>query len=394
MQALAQMLGAMKYIVKKADMVLLGLCLLSTGYGIVLIASATNFRENTFRYILIQSIAALLGVGLYFLFSNLDMEHYAEKWWVFLLFNLGFIALLLTPLGVVRNNSRAWLSASWLPMDIQPAEICKIFYILITASVMGAYQNRISHPKSVLHTAFYLILIVGLNMVLSDDLGVSLIFIFIFLGMTFSGGVSILWFLGGIGLLIIGTPFLWNYFLSGHQKERIEVLFNPDIDPLGIDERYHTVRSLRSLTGGGMTGQGLFQGYRTQSGALYAQHTDYIFSSIGEELGYVGCMLTIVLLLLIVARCFWVGYRSQDYMRRLICFGAASALIFQIIINVGMCIGVAPVIGLTLPFISYGGSSILSMYAMLGLVSGVYARPFPTSHDRYIRAPYGFNTLR
>lgn len=379
--------------IRKGDKILLLLCLVATAFGCLIISSATSYT-GSIRFVIVQIVASLMGLALFGFVASVDAEFFSEHRTA-LTAICCFLLLLLIPFGTDNDTgNKSWLDIPLMPVDIQPAEICKIFYILITASVMGAYQNRISHPKSVLHTAFYLILIVGLNMVLSDDLGVSLIFIFIFLGMTFSGGVSILWFLGGIGLLIIGTPFLWNYFLSGHQKERIEVLFNPDIDPLGIDERYHTVRSLRSLTGGGMTGQGLFQGYRTQSGALYAQHTDYIFSSIGEELGYVGCILTVVLLFLIVARCFWVGYRSQDYMRRLICFGAASALIFQIIINVGMCIGVAPVIGLTLPFISYGGSSILSMYAMLGLVSGVYARPSPTSHDRYIRAPYGFNTLR
>ena len=145
--------------------------------------------------------------------------------------------------------------------------------------------------------------------------------------------------------------------------------------------------SLRSLTGGGMLGQGLFNGHRTQNGDLNAQHTDFIFSAIGEELGYLGCILALVLLVAIIARCIWVGNRSQDYMRRLICFGAASALSFQVISNVGMCIGVTPVIGLTLPFISYGGSSIVSLYAMLGLVSGVYARPSAISHERYIRPP-------
>jgi len=136
-----------------------------------------------------------------------------------------------------------------------------------------------------------------------------------------------------------------------------------------------------------MTGQGLFNGNRTQSGALFAQHTDYIFSSIGEELGYVGCILVILLLGLIITRCIWVGTQSKDYMRRIICFGAASALIFQVIVNVGMCIGVVPVIGLTLPLISYGGSSIMTTYILLGLVSGVHARPAPRSHERYIRPP-------
>ena len=141
-----------------------------------------------------------------------------------------------------------------------------------------------------------------------------------------------------------------------------------------------------------MTGQGLFQGNRTQAlGALYAQHTDYIFSAIGEELGYIGCAIAVILLVLIIARCIWVGMRSSDYMRRLICVGVASSLIFQVISNVGMCIGLTPVIGLTLPFISYGGSSMVSLYAMIGLVSGVFAKSSPTSHERYIRPPFHLN---
>jgi rod shape determining protein RodA len=138
-----------------------------------------------------------------------------------------------------------------------------------------------------------------------------------------------------------------------------------------------------------LLGQGLFQGTRTQTPeALPAQHTDFIFSAIGEELGYAGCAFVMFLLLLIIIRCIYVGMHAQDYMRRLVCYGAASALIFQVIINVGMCIGVMPVIGITLPFISYGGSSIVTLYAMLGLVSGVHERPAAASHERYIRSPY------
>jgi len=111
-------------------------------------------------------------------------------------------------------------------------------------------------------------------------------------------------------------------------------------------------------------------------------------------LGFVGCALVVVALFAIIVRCIWVGFRSQDYMRRLICFGAASALIFQVTSNVGMCIGITPVIGLTLPFVSYGGSSIVTLYTMLGLVSGVYARPAPTSHERYVQPPYMYRIKR
>jgi len=377
----------LKRVFRQGDLVLLMLCLVTNAFGCLIIASATNTMGST-RYVIIQIAAALMGVMLYMITSSIDAEFFSEHRNIMVLFNC-FLLFLLFPFGTDNGTgNKSWLDFPFLPVDIQPAEICKITYVLVMASVMASHQNRISSIPSVLHMVFHLLLLVGLNMVASRDLGVSLIFVFIFIGMAFAGGVSLIWFLIAGGGIVALWPLVWNYFLGEYQKNRIEVLFNPDLDPTGIGARYHTVRSLRSLTGGGLTGQGLFQGNRTQTPqALFAQHTDYIFSAIGEELGYLGCALVLVLLFLIIARCIWVGTRSQDYMRRLICFGAAAALIFQVISNVGMCIGVTPVIGLTLPFISYGGSSLVSLYAMLGLVSGVYARPAPTSHERYIR-PY------
>ena len=204
--------------------------------------------------------------------------------------------------------------------------------------------------------------------------------------MAFAGGVSLWWFALAIGGIAAMFPILWQ-FLGQYQRNRILILFDPTIDPQGINERYHSKINLQSLTGGGLTGQGLFEGNRTQSGALFAQHTDYIFSSMGEELGFVGCVVIMILELMIIGRCILVGIRCQDYMRRLVCYGAASALMFQLMINVGMCIGVMPVIGLTLPLISYGGSSVVTIFAMLGLVSGAHARPSSLSHERYVQ-PY------
>ena len=233
---------------------------------------------------------------------------------------------------------------------------------------------------------FHLGLLVGLNMVLSSDLGVSLIFVFIFIGMAFAGGVSLWWFALAVGGIAAALPFVWN-FLGTYQQERILILIDPEFDKQGIGARYHSKINLQSLTGGGLTGQGLFNGNRTQGGNLFAQHTDYIFSSIGEELGFFGCLLVMLMQFAIIARCIWVGMRAQDYIRRLVCYGAASALMFQVLINVGMCIGVMPVIGLTLPLISYGGSSVVTIFAMLGLVSGAYARPASLSHERYIQPP-------
>ena len=374
----------LKNFFRKGDIVLLLLCLATTVFGLVMIASTNNYR-GSLRYVVIQAAAAMIGVFLYIIISSIDVDFMSEHRIVLVGFNT-FLLLLLIPFGTDLNTgNRSWLQLPLMPVDIQPAEICKITFIIIMASVMSSHQSKISSIPSVFHIVFHLGLLVGLNMVLSSDAGVSLIFIFIFIGMTFAGGVSLIWYAIAAGGIVAVWPILWNHVLGEHQKNRIEVLINPDIDPEGIDERYHAVRSLRSLTGGGWSGQGLFNGNRTQNGELFAQHTDYIFSAIGEELGFIGCLFVLLLLFLIVARCIQVGNRSQDYLRRMVCYGAASALIFQIISNVGMCIGVTPVIGLTLPFISYGGSSILSLYAMLGLVSGVHARPEAPSHALYIQ---------
>jgi len=373
-----------KEAIRKGDWVLLLLCIVTTAFGCLIIASATNYLES-FRYIGMQIVGALIGILLFALVSSLDVEFIMEKRNWLVVFNIFFLSLLI-PFGETIGGNRSWVSLPFLPFNIQVAEICKITYILIMASVMSSYREKISSLKSVLTMAFHLALLVGMNMVLSRDLGVSLIFVFIFIVMAYTGGVSYFWFIGAIVSIAVLFPILWP-MLDEYQQLRIEVLFNPNLDAAGIGVRWQSTLSLRSLTGGGMTGQGLFNGHRTQNGVLEGQTTDFIFSAIGEELGYVGCIVVLLLLGLIITRCIWVGIHSQDYTRRLICFGAAAALIFQTIINVGMCTGVGPVIGLTLPFISYGATSIVSLYAMLGLVSGVYARPAPTSHELYIRPP-------
>mgnify|MGYP002519092770 FL=1 len=374
---------------KKGDMILLLLCLITSAFGCVAIASATSaekFGDSNLKYIIIQLAATLLGVIAYALVSSIDIDAMSERRSWLVAFNVCLL-LLLVPFGTDNNTgNRSWLDIPGVPVMIQPAEICKISYVVIMASVMNAHQNRISAFPSIMHMALHLCILVGLNMVLSKDAGVSLIFVFIFIGMAFGGGVSLGWFALAIGAIAIAFPVIFPY-LGEHQQNRIKILFDETIDPQGINERYHYMMNLKSLTGGGLTGQGLFNGNRTQGGNLFAQHTDYIFSSMGEELGFFGCVMIMLLELGIIARCIMVGMKCPDYMRRIICFGAASALTFQVMINIGMCIGVMPVIGLTLPLISYGGSSVVTIYAMLGLVSGSHARPQSQSHERYIQ-PY------
>ena len=370
---------------RKGDMFLLALCLLTTVIGVVIVASTTAYF-NSPRFIIVQILATVLGVFLFAVISSIDLDAIIEYRLFLVIFNVLFL-LMLIPFGATHGGNRSWLDIPGLPFEIQVAEILKTTYILIMASVMSAHQNRLSKFPSIMHMCFHLILLVGLNMVLSKDAGVSLIFVFIFIGMTFAGGVHRGWFILAISGITAAFPILWP-LLGQHQRDRIMVLFDPSVDPNATGIRWQPNQALLSLTGGGLTGQGLFNGRRTQIGnMLKAQHTDYIFSAIGEELGFIGCMAIIALEFAIIARIVYVGIRTPDFARRVVCFGAAAALIFQVVSNVGMNLGLTPVIGLTLPFISYGGSSMLSLYAMLGLVSGVFARPSPGKQGMYVQPP-------
>lgn len=369
--------------IKKADMVLLLLCIVTTIFGIVAISSATNYYGSD-RYVTVQTAALVLGICIYILLTLIDVDIIAERRELLMIFCVLFIGSLKFFGTKGDTGNKSWLYLPFLPVSIQPAEICKIFFIVILAKTMSVSKNKLSSPLTIGKmaglTAFLFLLIVYV----SADTGVALIYLGIFAVMAFAGGVNIMWFVAALAGLGVAAPIIWP-LLRSDQKDRILMLFDPSIDPNGIDVRYDTIRSLQAIENGGMTGQGLYNGTMIQSRSIYAQHTDFIFSAIAEELGMLGCMAILLLLVAIVIRIIFVGIKSHSYMNRIICIGIAGMLLVQIIINVGMCLGVLPVIGLTLPFVSYGGSSIVTMFMAMGVVSGIHMRPAPDADARYIR---------
>ena len=241
-------------------------------------------------------------------------------------------------------------------------------------------ENRnLSSIPSILFLAAHLGVIFALYYKVSSDMGSALVLLFIFTCMCFVGGVALRWFL--LGGVVGGVAFwaLWDLNkIPSYMKLRFQVLFDHSLDPQ--DTGWQQTRSLMALGSGKLTGQGLFHGTQTQSEYSYNlpnRHTDFIFTVIGEELGMLGCLLTLVLLTAIILRCVWVARRAKTRMESLVCIGVASTVIFQVIVNVGMCLFVMPVIGLTLPFISYGGSSLLMLFVSMGMVSGVQGRSKP-----------------
>ena len=347
-------------------------------FGLVVISSATaTSSEGSAHYVLIQSLALLIGIVLFVLFTVLDIDVIADKWPILVILALGLIVILI-PFGHDDGTgNKSWLR--FLGIGIQPSEIVKVIFI-VTLSKHITYLKRyrnLNHIFSVIQLAAHFLIPFGLVVVVSGDLGSALIFLFIFLVLLFAGGLALYWFVIGAAGMAAVIPIMWDYGLRDYQKERILAPYVPDIDPTGDNVLYQARHSRLALASGQLTGTGLYQGPQTQSQAVPAQQTDFIFAVIGEELGLIGCYTVMALLLLIILRCVMVGLRSKNTMSMLVCFGVAGTVLFQSFINIGMCTGITPVIGLTLPFFSYGGSSMFSLFAAMGLVSGVKYRPTP-----------------
>ena len=370
-------------IFRQTDLVLLALCCTATAYGILMIYSATRYMD-TMRLVLVQTVGALIGVVLFFVFSMINVgEVMRKKGWLWLtVFSIGFILLLKTPLGRAGDTGNlAWLKFPLLPVMVQPSEVVKLTFIVVLAwQLVWLQENRtLKKIPDVLFLGAHLMVIFGLYYAISSDMGSGLVFVFIFICMCFVAGVAARWFISGGIAAVLAFYILWEEdMIKPYMKDRFIVVFDHSYQPLNVG--WHQTRSLMTLGGGKLTGMGLFNGVQTQSkdsSSLPNRHTDFIFSAIGEELGMVGCILALAILAAIILRCIYVARNAQNKLDGYICVGVVGMLLFQVLANVGMCLFVMPVIGLTLPFFSYGGTSIVMVFAAMGLVSGAHSRSRP-----------------
>lgn len=366
--------AVLKYM-RSCDLFLLFLCILSSAYGIVLIYSATRYNGDN-SSVIVQIASTVIGIGLFILFSLIDIDGIADKSKLLFVASLLFIATLFV-WGRGEGGNTAWLRFGGI--GIQPAEVTKIPFAIIIARMLAKFRSRqqMSSPFSMLQVIFVFAAFFGLIIIASSDLGSALVYLFMLVVVLFLGGVRLHWFALGAALTGIAAPFAWRYLLTSRQKARILAPFDPSVDTTGLDVMWQANRSKQAISGGGFTGQGLLSGRMTQTGAVPQQRTDFIFSAAGEELGFIGCAVIILLLTLIIIRCFYVGIRSNDTLGFLVCAGFAAMFIMQTLENIGMCLGLTPVIGITLPFFSYGGSSVITNFMAMGIVCGIKMRPKP-----------------
>lgn len=372
--------------VRRADMFLFTVSVICAVYGIIVISSATKSYENgSAQFVIVQTLALFLGILLFIVMTIIDVDIFAQHWtWLYGLSALLLLSLI--PFGAVSDTgNNGWLR--FFGIGIQPTEIVKLAYIIVLAKQLAylkEYKN-LNSVTSIAQIVAHFILMFGLILVTAQDLGSALVYFFIFAVMLFVAGVKIYWFIMGAAAIACMVPIFWTYFLEDYQRDRILAPYDPSIDPNNTGINWQPNQSKIALASGQLTGTGLGQGTQSQSNAIPGKHTDFIFAVIGEELGLIGACLVLLLLMIIVIRCIQIGLRSGNTMSMLVCFGVASTVVFQTFENVGMCIGIAPVVGITLPFFSYGGSSLFSMFAAMGLVSGIKYRPKPTRASLYGR---------
>lgn len=333
----------------------------------------TTFVSSPTKYMVVQIFSIFLGIIAFVVFTVIDPDILGRQWKALCVINV----LLLIALVIFGQDdgtgNRSWIRFAGI--GIQPSEVIKIIYIIVSAKQMTYLKEYkdINSFLPVVQMAGHFLLVFGAVVFVSSDLGSATILLAVFLVMFFSLGVHLYWFALGGAAVAAMIPLLWNYFLRDYQKKRILAPYDPTIDPDGWGISWQTTQSRQTLASGRLTG--VEADHRVS--AFTGKHTDFIFSCIGENLGIIGCLVVIILLTIIIVHVAKVGLNAGRTYDMLLCIGVAAAVAFQTFINIGMCMGITPVIGITLPFFSYGGSSMVTMYAAMGIVSGVKYKPKP-----------------
>lgn len=361
--------GSVADYIRETDKIMILLTFAATVFGCIAVMSATRYTES-FSQFITQCIAGFGGLIGAIIISNIDYKDMLKLW--YLAVPVGLIPVVLTffigfaPAG---TDDKAWLM---LPGGItfQPSELMKICFIITFAAHLGyAKEHDINKLKTLIPLAIHGLFPVGLILV-QGDAGTAIIFGIIFAAMMFAAGLKIRYYVIAASALVVSSPLIYFFVMNDDQRSRILGIFDLEDDLLGAD--YQQWQGRIALANGGMTGQGLFKGELTQANIVPEGYNDFIFVSIGEELGLLGCLAVIILLAAICLRCIRVGRLSTDERGMYIAVGVFAMILGQSVINIGMCISILPVIGVTLPFFSAGGTSLGCLMISVGVMLSVY----------------------
>lgn len=350
--------------------------------SILLISSLQRVSE--YNYMRTQIIALVLGVVGAIVLSCVDYKYIHKLWWLAGVAGIALIMLVFKfGIRVEGTDDTAWINIAGF--SLQPSEIVKICFI-ITLSAHLSYLLQKEKIKSfwnicllAVHGAVPVILIH-----FQGDDGSALIFALIFIIMTFAAGVQIRYYLLTFAAFLLSAPFIWTKVMNEDQKNRILVLFNLDENAKSV-YGWQQYQGKLSIAAGGYMGEGLYNGQRVEYWIVPEQENDFIFTVAGEELGFIGCCLILALFLFILLRIFYKAASARDEFGQNLCLGVFALILSQAVINLGMVLGFLPVVGVTLPFFSAGGTSLMCLMLCIGIVQSVHMF---SNDDRLIIKPH------
>lgn len=337
--------------------------------GLVALFSATqNTAYDEFKK---QIMWLCISIPIFIIFLFIDYEMIAKAAPIFYgIFLILLVAVLFTH---SINGARSWFNIG--PFSFQPSEFDKIFVILMLASTVTKIQargkNEISRPTR-LAIALSVVAVPVLLIVIQPDFGTAMAFIVATLMILFTAGIDKKYIITAILLVIILVPLLYFFVLPEHAKTRIDVFLNPNLDPRGSG--YNIIQSKLAIGAGQLFGMGILKGNQTQLGFLYPKTTDFIFSVIGEEMGFVATAAIVILYVVLITKSIYVAKTAKDDLGSYIAMGIVGIFLFHMLENIGMTIGLLPITGVPLPFVSYGGSSLLTNLILVAIILNISGR--------------------
>lgn len=339
-----------------------------TSLSILTLAGAASASAAGPRRVMIQIGASVVGLVLAYIISLFDYDELLNHF-TLPLFAVGAGLMLLTVIFGVgpdeTSTNKCWLSIPGLPFDIQPAEFVKIVFIMTFAKHIDIVKKKINHPLVVLSLCIHGGIITGL-VLLTGDLGSALVYLAIMAVMLYTGGLSLWYFVAAAAIVVAVFPYIWPR-LSAYQQQRILVGFNPELDPDKYG--YQPLRSRDAIAAGGFSGAGFSGGQYFKLIPEYK--SDFLFAVLCEKFGFLGAFSYMALMGTLIFRLIWIARHARKDCGANICIGVAAVMIVQALENIGMCLGMLPVIGITLPFLSYGGSSMLASFIYIGVIQSI-----------------------
>ncbi len=343
-------------------------------FGIVMIYSATRSLGTNVN-VIVQSGALVIGCALMLVSCFFDYEQLKNLIKPIYIFAVAILILVLL-IGIGTNE---WGAKSWIrfgPVGIQPSEIAKICFVITFSYHLSKVHDDINKPLVILGLLLHLGILLGL-IALQPDFGSAMVFVFIFICLMFTAKISYKYIIPAGVVAGASLPLIYKYVLKDYQQERILAFFNPERDASGSG--FHVIQSKIAVGSGQLWGKGYMQGIQNQMGYLPEKHTDFIFSVICEELGFIGALLVVGALFFVIYKCFKTAQKADNAFGRYICTGVGAMMLFHVFENVGMCVGLMPVTGIPLPFLSYGGTSLVVNMVAIGLVLSVSYHNKPRS---------------